>query len=421
MINENSILAVNRSVFDTIFCRPLYDTYGFARIPETIKALFKGHINQGLPFDTLVDVRKQYQRVILLFIDGFGWRFLQEHMERFPFLRRFMEKGIVSKITSQFPSTTVAHVTCLHTGLSVGQSGLYEWYHYEPLVDAVICPLRFTYAKNDVLLAIKPSQIFSFDTIYTELQQAGIKSHIFYHHSYAFSSYSLATGQDAHIHAYETLVDALDQLNAVIKKDEKGYFYLYFPEIDTLSHRHGPDSPQVNEMIEIYLHTLEEFFAHHFVINDPDTALIVVADHGQTSTDPAKTFYINVELPEILPYLATNQKGELLVPAGSPRDFFLHVLPEYLELTFSILVKKLEGIARVYYTQTLIDEGLFGPLPLSEVFLRRVGNITILPLEGQTVYWYEEGSIKNHFQGNHGGLSRDEMETIFLFYEGSKD
>jgi predicted AlkP superfamily pyrophosphatase or phosphodiesterase len=69
--------------------------------------------------------------VVLFFIDAFGWRFFEKFQDA-PFLKRMAKQGSIEKITSQFPSTTAAHVTTIHTGLPVGESGVYEWFYYEP-------------------------------------------------------------------------------------------------------------------------------------------------------------------------------------------------------------------------------------------------------------------------------------------------
>ena len=37
----------------------------------------------------------------------------------------------------------------MHTGRPVGVHGLYEWHVYEPALDAIVTPLRFSYARDD--------------------------------------------------------------------------------------------------------------------------------------------------------------------------------------------------------------------------------------------------------------------------------
>ena len=50
---------------------------------------------------------------VFLFIDAFGWKFFEKYKNRYPFLQRFIDNGVVSKITAQFPSTTAAEVTTI--------------------------------------------------------------------------------------------------------------------------------------------------------------------------------------------------------------------------------------------------------------------------------------------------------------------
>src|SRR5688572_32793265 len=105
MLNKQSIDAVNHSVFGKHFCKPLYATYCFSNIPGTIERLLTGNSSLSLPADTFGSVSKKPKHVILLFIDGFGWCFFEQYAHLYPFLQRITQQGIVSKITSQFPST----------------------------------------------------------------------------------------------------------------------------------------------------------------------------------------------------------------------------------------------------------------------------------------------------------------------------
>ncbi|NGX47458.1 MAG: hypothetical protein K1000chlam3_00832, partial [Chlamydiae bacterium] len=116
-------------------------------------------------------------------------------------------------------------------------------------------------------------------------------------------------------------------------------------------------------------------------------------------------------------HLLFGRRNKPLAPAGSCRDFFLHVRPECLEELTEILTHFLEGKAEVYPTERLIAEGFFGPNPSSQNFLSRVGNLVILPYKGEAVWWYEKKRFEQNFYAAHGGLTREEMETLFLFTE----
>jgi hypothetical protein len=93
---------------------------------------------------------------------------------------------------------------------------------------------------------------------------------------------------------------------------------------------------------------------------------------------------------------------------------FLYIQDEHLDAAHDLLTRQLEGHADVFYTQALIEQGLFGPGQPAQRFLDRVGNLVILPYAHQTVWWYERDVFEQFFRGHHGGLSRDEMETVLL-------
>src|SRR5689334_1231077 len=121
MLNTVSLNAIAHAKFSHRFVKPCYESYCFSNLPATILFLLTGQGKSALPPDVFGNLPTRYNKVVLLFLDGFGWRFFERYAEKYRFLRTIASQGVVSKLTSQFPSTTAAHVTCIHTGLDVGQ------------------------------------------------------------------------------------------------------------------------------------------------------------------------------------------------------------------------------------------------------------------------------------------------------------
>ena len=114
--------------------------------------------------------------------------------------------------------------------------------------------------------------------------------------------------------------------------------------------------------------------------------------------------------------LRVDRMGKAIVPGGSCHDMFLYIQETALDDPQALLSEQIEGKALVFRVADLIAQGYFGPLPVSETFLSRVGNLVILPFEGEAVWWYEAGRFEQKFFGHHGGLTPGEMETPLLIY-----
>ena len=114
-------------------------------------------------------------------------------------------------------------------------------------------------------------------------------------------------------------------------------------------------------------------------------------------------------------FLKQNKTGDLLVPAGSPRDMFLHIKDNLLDEAQSFLAKGLDGKAEVVKANWLMENGYFGP-EISQFFRARAGNLVILPYHYESVWWYKDRFVK-HFYGNHGGLTPQEMEIPLVTLE----
>lgn len=422
MLNSASIRAVNGSKFSHRFTRPLYDSYCFANIPATVASLLTGKGKSALPTDVFGSLPTRYDKVVLFFIDAFGWKLFERYANRFPFLRTIMTDGVVSKMTSQFPSTTAAHVTCIHTGLDVGQSGVYEWQYYDPLADEVISPLLFSYAGDKLMRdtlrrsGMPPEAFFPQRTFYNALLAQGVTSHILQYHTYISSTYSEIVFRGATLHPYQTLEEALTRLGELLKAPTSGptYYFFYFDRIDATCHLYGPSSRQCEAAVEQFLTAMEAVFYRNVKGQVGNTLFMLTADHGQIDVDPRRTFYLNQQMPGLERCFKTNAKGRPIVPAGSPRDMFLHVKDEQVDEVIVKLQQRLDGRAEIYRVSELLAQHFFGLRDPSPMLLSRLGNVVILPYQHETVWWYEDGKFDMHFRGHHGGLMADEMEIPLL-------
>lgn len=389
------------------FIKPDYDSSGFAGIPTRIKNAFTSG---------------KYDAIVLFLVDGFGWRFF-ERFQDMPFLKRIATQGSVEKLTSQFPSTTAAHLTTIHTGLPVGASGIYEWYFYEPQLDQVIAPLLFSYSgtkERDTLKpsGISPSLIYPRGNFYPGLKKMGVDSFIFGPWEYTPSTFSNAVMNGTEQRAYRTFPEALVNLGLLLEKQTKpAYVHIYFDKFDSLCHKYGPNSPQAEMEIEAFLLTMEHSIGRIFK-GGKRVLFLMTADHGEVEVDPQTTMFLNTNprFAGFERFIQTNRKGQYLIPAGSARDMFLHIKDDVLEEAQEFLSTRLEGKADVVKVDALIKDGYFGP-EISQRFRERVGNLVVLPYRYESVWWYEKNRFEQLFYGHHGGLTPQEMETVLYSYE----
>lgn len=422
MRNERSIQAVANSGFSKHFVKPLYDSYCFSRIPDTVLQLLTGESERPLPADVVGGSWDRPDVVVLFLIDGFGWEFFDGFSSKYPFLHRYESHGIASKITSQFPSTTAAHVTTINTGLEVGESGVYEWFYYEPLVDRMIAPLLFSYAGDHELNTlleskISPVEFYPQRTLYQKLNERGVKSYVMQHEGIAHSPYSKSMFNGAENLPFLQLRNGLQKVVEICKKPQHQptYIYLYFGDIDAMGHRHGISSVQFADAVDYCWKMFEECFLGPIQEVNKKIATIITADHGMVPVEPKRTFYLNKVFPDITESFKKNRAGMPLVPAGSCRDFFLHIEDGQLLSLKKQLEKQFDGVAEIYLTAELIKAGFFGSKAPSESLMNRIGNLVILPYEDQSIWWFHKHRFEQHFYAAHGGLTREEMESIFLF------
>jgi len=393
---------------ETDFIKPRYDAGGFASLPLHILELLSAN---------------RYDAVVLFLIDAFGWHFFDKFQDT-PFLQQITAAGTVTKLSAQFPSTTAAHITTIHTGMPVGEHGIFEWYYYEPTLDNVIAPLLHSFAgtpQRDTLkpAGVKASRLYPTTNLYRPLKKQGVDATIFQHREYTPSTFSDVLFSGAKAIGYRTLPEALVNLAGKLSEVKSpAYFFFYFDRIDAIGHEYGPESAQGSAEIQVFLMTMERIFLKALSGNRKKILFLLTADHGQVEIDPQTTIYLNRDpaFAGVEKYLKTNRNGELIVPAGSARDFFLYIKEGLLDEAQAFLASRLDGRAEVWKVAEMMEAGYFGRV-ISPGFRGRAGNLVILPYRGESVWWFEKDRFEQKFYGHHGGLTKQEMEIPLIMWE----
>ncbi len=400
---------------DSTWCLPAHGTACFDMLPATVLGALTGSVTSP-PLD-LGRLARRYEHVVLVYFDAFGWQSYERHAEH-PLLEHARNQGQASKLTSQFPSTTAAHMTTIHTGLPVGVHGVYEWFTFLPKANRIIAPLLFSFAGDafpNTLLAhgVSADDVFPEGDFYPTLSDAQITAHVALPLEVAASTPGQMLLRHAAVHPFSDIADGVAALGNALAETERGYGFVYLPEVDTAMHKYGPHDPQVERLIDETLTVLEQSLLRGAM--PEGTLVLITADHGMAAIEPERSLYVNELWPEIVDHLGTGADGRPLAPAGSSRDLFLHTRPESHDRARTKLQALLDGRAEVRSVTELIQQGVFGPA-ISDRFRDQVGDLVVLPYSGEAVYWNEPPRFTQPYHGQHGGLTHAEMEIPLVAF-----
>ncbi|MFN2348221.1 MAG: alkaline phosphatase family protein [Thioalkalivibrio sp.] len=335
---------------------------------------------------------REASQVLLLVVDGLGEAMVRD-AARCPTLRRHQ----VATLSSVFPTTTAAGITCYLTGHPPARHGLTGWHVYLEGLDTVMAVLPGlprgpgpSYAD----LSLTPRELLGLDPLFSRL---GVNSACVSPESIANSLFNLSVTHAAHNYVYQDLPGFFAQARHAVHEGAR-FTYAYWPELDHLGHLHGADSTPLRE----HLGELDTGFAHLLeTLAGSDTLVLLSADHGMI--DAPLQLDLN-DHPQIMDCLR-------LPLCGEPRAAFVYVKPDCQGRFEQLVNQHLGHCVTLVHSRALLDAGWFGPAPHHPRLAGRVGDFTLLMHDGWMVIDPRPGEALPAMVAVHGGLSAAERQV----------
>ncbi len=400
------------------FVWPRYEGRSVGNLGATVASLLGAQLRGGLPpleRDILGDLGQGVERIVLLVMDALGWRQLQRAMARHPDLvfHRLGQKGRLLPITTTFLSTTNSVLSSIWTMQPPIRHGLlaYELYlrEWSMAVEAIgFSSPAEPFSGTLLRWGFDPVTFLPVPSLAELLASQGISSHTVILKQYTetpLSRMHFRGVQEIHAHSYAS--DFWVTLRRVLHEhcDERMVLGGYWPAVDTLGHRYGPEDETDDAEILAISTLMERLFLDRLLPEDREgTLLLLTADHGQILT-PLEEVVVLEDHPALRDMLWMRPVGESRVP-------FFYVRQGMLECTLGYLTEQF-GDRFVFLTrEQVLASGLLGPGPAYHETAFRLGDIVGIARRGAALVADREGATR--LAGRHGGLTPEEMLVPLL-------
>ena len=414
------------------FVRPDFAGRGLANVAPTILGLLAPIGVNGVvppPLDPSVlpeALTVGVKSIVLVVADGLGHMQLEREIAagNAPNLAELIARAAegdsnvaYTPITSVFPTTTVAALGSVNSGVTPSQHGLLGYTIYVPEFDMVAEMIRWGPLNRRVSFADPefgraPEAFFWAETMYARLQALGIER-TFAVNPIGFAGTALT--RMLHQQARYTGYVATSSLQPLVSRllsetDEPTYVYAYWPTIDTIAHIVGPLTPEHSAEVAAF-----DFQVGRLVERLPgrdDTLVLLTADHGHVNTTPENGVQF-ADHPELLEMLR-------VIPAGERRAVYLHPRPGATLEVAAYARERLRDVAPAMLRDDAVELGLFGPGRLPERAAERIGEVLLFPRGSLQLIAPPPENVDGHppkapvFRGLHGGLTPEEALVPLL-------
>ena len=341
MINERSLATVAAARLPGGRVRPLYDSYGFARIPGTLLQLFGGSAAESLPPDVLPELDGTPPR----WSPCSSTRSAGRSSSASRSARRCSHgcarrRGLPADDAVPFDHDRARDHA--HTVQPVGEHRATEWFMYEPSLERVVCPLTAAFAGEERgslvaagadLGAIYPQA----DGLAARLGRLGVDCHLLQPAETIDTPFTRLVSGAARVQGFDGARAGAALAARLARATAPSLTLLYLDGFDSLGHELGPDNPRTEAVALELLEALEQELVDALA-GTPGALVLLFADHGQLPTDPRALRVRQRALPAARAAPApTARTAARWRRRARARDLFLHVREGALDEALGLL------------------------------------------------------------------------------------
>ena len=357
---------------------------------------FLGHPTGNPILPNLAEkLKTDYKNIVYIVIDAMGLRILEKNLPANSFLRRHQ----IDTVTSVFPSTTASATTSLMSGLTPAEHGWFAWsVDFDGDVIEVFKNRNFYtheyHADSEFAIHQLPYQKF--------FEKVPLKREVYS----CFSSKLASKISAQHVVEFNNLRQMFRCLHEICQKPEPKFVYSYYADLDSTMHAYGTTAWHSRHLLRKIQRHIERLAK-----KNPDTLLIITADHGQTDIKNFDFVCEDNALQDCLEHpLSLDPRGICFkIKQGKDADFH-------------VAFKKYEQDYTLYPSKELIQKGVFGNFKLHPEYQKYLGDYIAIGGNTKNMMVFAPGEQyhghQRFYHGIHTGLTADEMYVPLIVVEG---
>ena len=343
---------------------------------------------------------KMQKNIIFFVLDGFGMNLLN----KFTASTQFLNKNLISPITSVFPSTTSAAITSIISGKTPWEHGAIGWTLYfkefAKNIDYLPNWDSITYKTQNA----KKYNVIDYvgsDNIFNQISDTNPDVQQFYltHEELSQSPNIIRNSGTAKIIPYSDNKHLYKTLNELISKGDsyRKLIFVYSSSPDKIEHQFGVYADEVETFIR---ETDSAFNTLNSQLAGTDTTILITADHGLI--DIVNYYYVNEDKKLF---------DSMIMPTFPEPRFISFFVKKHKMKQFEEEFQKYENKFLLFEREEFLKHKFLGNGDVHPKIDDFIGDYMAIAISNSAMksIYMQNGKWKKEFNAHHAGLTEDEM------------